>query len=110
METALELAAERTRAVGATRIHRLRLRVGALSGVVPEALEFAFAALSPRGPAAGAVLEIEPVPAVYRCEACRAEFEAEEASTACPRCGGPGPRLSRGLELELAILFYFTFL
>lgn len=104
METALELAAERALAVGATRIHRLRLRVGALSGVVPEALEFAFAALSPRGPAAGAVLEIEPVPAVYRCEACQADFEVGEATVTCPRCGGLRSRLRRGLELELATL------
>ncbi|MBL9128024.1 MAG: hydrogenase maturation nickel metallochaperone HypA [Verrucomicrobiales bacterium] len=104
METALELAAERARSAGATRVHRLKLRVGALSGVVPEALEFAFAALSPQGPAAGGVLEIESVPAAYRCEACGAEAVAECLPESCPRCGGGAPRLSRGLELELATL------
>jgi hydrogenase nickel incorporation protein HypA/HybF len=48
----LELAAEKTRAAGATRIHRLKLRIGRLSGVVPEALQFAFDALKTGSPAA----------------------------------------------------------
>lgn len=104
METALELAAERAREAGASRIHRLCLRVGELSGVVPEALEFAFAALSPGGPAAGAVLEIESVPAMRWCDSCQAEFEALEALPECPRCGEWSHRLRSGLELELASL------
>ena len=45
MQAALETAGEKTRAAGATHIHRLMLRVGALSGVVPEALRFAFDAM-----------------------------------------------------------------
>jgi hypothetical protein len=49
--TALEIAAERTRERGATRIHRLVLRVGDLSGVVPDALRFAPAIKLPPGPA-----------------------------------------------------------
>lgn len=104
METALELAVAQARAAGASRIHRLCLRVGALSGVMPEALEFAFAALSPGGPADGAVLEIESVPALRWCDQCQAEFEVGEALPECPRCGAWSHRLQSGLELELASL------
>jgi len=104
MQTALEMAVERARVAGASRIHRLCLRVGELSGVVPEALEFAFAALSPGGPADGAVLEIESVAALRRCDSCQAEFEASEGFPECPRCGEWSHRLQSGLELELASL------
>ena len=40
----------------------IRLRIGALSGVVPEALEFAFEALRPGTLAEKAELAIESVP------------------------------------------------
>lgn len=104
METALEQARDRTRQAGASRIHRIRLRVGALSGVVPEALEFAFAALSMGGPAEGATLEIESVRAMRWCDGCQAEFEAAAGSPECPLCGAWSHDLRSGLELELASL------
>ena len=51
MQTTLDTAVRQARAAGATRIHTLRLRVGRLSGVVTDALEFAFEALRPGTPA-----------------------------------------------------------
>jgi len=104
METALETAAQKTRAAGATQIHRLKLRVGKLSGVVPEALRFAFEALKGQSLAAAAVLEIEEVPAVCWCAGCAAEFEAADLNYGCPRCHQPGGDLRRGKEMELASL------
>jgi len=104
MQSALETAAQKTRAAGATQIHRLKLRVGTLSGVVPEALSSAFIALKNESPAAGAELEIEEVPAVCWCPDCAAEFETEDWKYECPRCHQPSGDLRRGKELELASL------
>ena len=104
MQSALELAEKNTRAAGATQIHRLRLRVGALSGVVPEALRFAFDGLKDRTLAANAEFEIELVPAVGWCPACAAEFEARDLHYECPRCHQPSGQLRRGREMELASL------
>ena len=42
MQSALEIALEQAGRQGASRIDCIALRVGPLSGVVPEALEFAF--------------------------------------------------------------------
>jgi len=103
MEAALETAAQKTRAAGATQIHRLKLRVGKLSGVVPEALRFAFDALKGHFLAA-AVLEIEEVPAVCWCAGCAAEFEAKDLNYRCPRCHQPSDDLRHGKEMELASL------
>jgi hydrogenase nickel incorporation protein HypA/HybF len=85
----------------ATRIVRLRLRVGALAGVVPEALTFAFEALKPETPAAQAELEIERVPACLACCDCRREFEPACFPAACPDCGSWATELRRGQELDL---------
>lgn len=104
MESALEAAVQQTRAAGASHIHRLKLRVGRLSGVVPEALRFAFEGLKGRTPAAAAILEIEEVPAAGWCRSCVAEFEAVGWNYECPRCHQPSGELRRGKELELASL------
>ena len=105
MQAALEIAGEKTRAAGATQIHRLTLRVGALSGVVPEALRFAFDALKENSPAtAAAEMEIENVPATGWCAGCAAEFAVAEINYECPRCHRPSGELRRGKEMELASL------
>ena len=62
MQAALDAAIASTVRNGAKRIHHIRLRVGQMSGVVPEALASAFAVLSPGTPAAGATLDIDCVP------------------------------------------------
>jgi len=101
MQEALAQAEAHARQRGCTAIHALWLRVGALSGVVPEALEFAFEALKPRTLAAGATLRIERVEARALCPACRREFTLEDAVFPCPDCGGWESTLLRGRELDL---------
>lgn len=104
MQAALETAGEKTRAAGATQIHRLTLRVGALSGVVPTALRFAFDALKDQSLAAAAELQIEEIPAAGWCAACAAEFAVADLQYECPRCHQLSGDLRRGKEMELASL------
>jgi hydrogenase nickel incorporation protein HypA/HybF len=104
MQAALEIAAEHAGRRGATRIHRLTLRVGRLSGVEPMALTFAFDALAAGTPAEGACLEIDTVPTVCYCTGCAVEFEPADFVYACPRCGKLSADVRRGQELELASL------
>ena len=87
-------------------VDRIVLRIGALSGVEPEALRFAFD-IAARGTAAeGAVLDIESVPAAVYCPRCRREFEGAAGSFifACPSCGEFCGEIRRGRELELSRL------
>ena len=100
-QTALEVAEERARERGATRIHRLTLRVGDFSGVVPDALRFALEALSPDTPAEGASFVIEVVPVECHCAACDRPFRPADVVYACPACGALSGDVRRGHELEL---------
>ena len=104
MQSALEMAGEKARASGATQIHRLRIRVGALSGVVPDALRFAFDGLKAGTAADSAELEIEEVPVVAWCPDCAAEFEVRDLIYDCPRCHQPSGELRKGMELDLALV------
>jgi hydrogenase nickel incorporation protein HypA/HybF len=101
MQNALNLALKRASEHGAARIEKIRLRIGALSGVVPDALEFAFETLKQNTPAAQAQLVIEPVPAVCWCGPCQVEFESADLMFDCPHCGGLATELRRGRELDL---------
>jgi hydrogenase nickel incorporation protein HypA/HybF len=102
MESALTMALEQARKAGAGQVHVIRLRIGALSGVVPEALQFAFEALTPGTPAEGAELAIEHVPARFWCAGCAREFQSDDLFSDCPDCHRPSGELRAGREMELA--------
>lgn len=104
MAEALRLAEDSARAAGATRIRTLRLRIGALSSVVPEAMRFAWEVTRRGTLAEGAQLEIESVPGAARCDRCQAEYDCDDFWSECPRCGAPGAELVRGQELEIAAI------
>jgi hydrogenase nickel incorporation protein HypA/HybF len=88
---------------GAARIGRLVLRVGALAGVEPTALRFAFEAVSLGTRAEGATLEIEEVAAELHCARCAKPFSAAKDGFIfrCPDCGDLSGDIRRGRELEL---------
>ena len=86
MAEAVRMAVESAQAAGARRVTGLRLRVGTLSGVVPDALQFAFEAMAAGTLAENATLTIESIPARFWCEACQREFEAAQLFAECPQC------------------------
>jgi hydrogenase nickel incorporation protein HypA/HybF len=104
MQSALSMALEQARLAGATRVHTIRLRIGALSGVVPDALEFAFEVLTPGTAAEHAKLAIDQVPARFWCAACTREFQADDMFAECPECHSLSGELRAGREMEVASL------
>lgn len=104
MQDTLAIALRRAAEEGAQRIHRLTMRIGPLSGVVPEALEFAFDVLAQGTIAEGAKLEVERVPIRCYCPTCRLEFQPEDFLYECPRCHDSRVEVHAGRELELASL------
>lgn len=104
MDGALALACSEAEKAGARRVVCLRLRIGMLSGVMPEALRFAFDALAAGSIAEGAEMVIEDVPARFWCAACAREFQAAEYLATCPQCAAVSTDLRAGREMELASL------
>ena len=95
------MAIRRAREAGAERIHLIRLRVGKLSGVVPEAMRFVHEVIVEGTMADGSALEIEEAPIRCHCAQCDAEFEAADARFLCPRCQRPSREIRGGRELEI---------
>ncbi|MEU6488390.1 hydrogenase maturation nickel metallochaperone HypA [Streptomyces sp. NPDC046887] len=95
----IEEAAERH---GADRVAVVRLRIGELSGVVPEALRFSFGIAAEGTRLAGARLEIETVKGRARCPVCGREAPTGVPPALwCAPCGAARDVLS-GRELEIA--------
>ncbi len=82
-------------------VRSVRVRVGGLSGIVPESLEFSFSAIVAGTPLGSARLDIERVPAVCRCTDCRVEFEVADFVFVCPGCGGMHTQLISGSDLQV---------
>ncbi len=95
---AVSRACERS---GATGVDLVALRVGRLSGALPEALHGSWPMATAGTPVAGARLEIEEVPAALWCPACAAEREIDSFALTCPVCGTPTGALVRGRELDV---------
>ncbi len=102
MESTLEVVLRQAGEHRASRVHRIVLRIGALAGVEPESLRFAFDAVTRGTLAAGAELAIEAVPARAYCSGCAQDFGVERGFIfTCPACGQLSGELRQGRELEL---------
>ena len=84
------------------RVTRLVARIGALSGVVKDALRFSFELAAEGTACEGAALEIEDVPVSVHCPRCdEPRVLADCYHFVCPTCGGATPTILTGRELEL---------
>lgn len=98
----LDIAGEHSRKAGCRKVQSVKVRVGAASGVMPDALRFAFDASTPGTFADGAELIVEEVPLGGACGACGEEFKAEGAYVlSCPACGSPDISVNSGGELHI---------
>jgi hydrogenase nickel incorporation protein HypA/HybF len=100
----VETACEKAASLGDVRVEALHLRLGALSGVVREALLFSFDVAAEGTPLAGARLEITDVPLTVLCPSCSEERELPGFPLVCPTCETPTPQVVRGRDLELTAL------
>ncbi len=100
LDTVVPVAVE----AGAARVVRVKLRVGDMTEVVRDSLDFMWdLCCEDRGPIAeGAELEVETVLPRSSCLSCGNEFEHDRFHLRCPACGSASTLLLSGRELEIA--------
>ena len=87
------------------RILAVHLQLGALSGVVAEALTSAFGLARENTQLDGCELVVEVMPLVIHCPRCRAARPAKSAhELACQECGAPSNEIVSGRELDIVAL------
>jgi hydrogenase nickel incorporation protein HypA/HybF len=101
----VEAAEEAAAGAGATRVRRVSVAVGALSGVVPGALLFAYDVAASGTLLEGSELVIDEMPASVYCAACDLESVLVDVlDRHCPRCGAWKVELRGGRELDIMSL------
>jgi hydrogenase nickel incorporation protein HypA/HybF len=104
-EGIVDIVAEASAKQGDARVTAVHLRLGALAGVVEEALLFSFEVAAAGTAAEKAELRIERVPVTVYCPLCQRERVLPgRQPVACPECGTPTPRVIAGTELEVIAL------
>ncbi|MFK0232714.1 hydrogenase maturation nickel metallochaperone HypA [Streptomyces vinaceus] len=88
---------------GAKAVTSVRLQVGELAGVVPDALAFCFELACAGTVLEGAELVTEPVPARARCRSCTGDWAVGmPPRLVCPGCGqATDVELLAGRELQI---------
>ena len=97
------VAAELRRRPG-SRATRVGVRIGEMAGIDPDALSFAFEALTLDTPLRGLELDVEYRARRHRCRECNGFFEVHDFDLECPGCGSLNSECISGDELEFAYL------
>ena len=101
----LDTAVRECRDNGFTKIGSIKVCIGKASGVMPEALLFAFETIKAGTLAAAASLIIEEVPVSGHCNDCNADFTVSEKYVlCCPLCGSLSFTVNSGRELNIVEL------
>jgi len=97
----LEIAVDNCRKAGYNRIESIRLKIGRASGIMIDALLFAFNAVKADTIAAEASVIIDEVPVSGLC-CCGKDFVTEEKYIlCCPECSNTSFNIKTGRELEI---------
>lgn len=101
LENIVDIAAFELKRSGGLRIETIELEIGTLSGVEPDALEFAWPEATQH-----TVLEktrkiIRYIPGQARCQSCGEIFDLPYIYQVCPKCGSYYKDIILGKELTV---------
>jgi hydrogenase nickel incorporation protein HypA/HybF len=94
------------RRAGERSVAQVRVRVGRLHHVHPEAFDQSFAMAAMGTVAEDAAAELVLLPVRAQCASCDATWECEEIPMACPTCASVDIELVGGDELVLESIEY----
>ncbi len=86
---------------GEGTVKSVRLRIGDLSGVVPDTLRFALEVCAKGTRCEGMAVNIVHVPVTATCRRCRKEWEFAAGEMTCPECASHDITLQGGNDLAV---------
>jgi len=98
-ESIVNIALDKAKEAQASKIVKINIVVGELSGFVPDCIEFYFDFVSKNSIAEGAKLHFELAPAEFRCRTCSTIFHPHDTTWTCPECQSQSVEMTGGREL-----------
>jgi hydrogenase nickel incorporation protein HypA/HybF len=100
-EALIDLVEQESRKLAGVRVRTVRLEIGAIAAVEPEAMRFCFDVVARGTSADGAILDIITIPGRGRCLDCRREIKVFERPALCPECGAARVEVTSGDLMRL---------
>lgn len=85
----------------ASKIIKISLVIGELSGFIGESIQMYFGIISKGTIAENAEITVKPVKSMLKCSSCGKYFERKKYSFECPYCGGKGNLSDKGKEFYI---------
>lgn len=101
MNDAMKIILDKAKENNAEKINSITVKIGELSGVMPEALTFAFEIISKDTIAEGSLFQIDRVKATAACRDCGCTFEIDHYNKLCPKCNKYSNNILTGYELYI---------
>jgi len=98
-EELLGIIFENAEKAGIKKVSEVNLRIGEFSGILPDALQFAFEVLSQEKITEGARLNIKTISPRFVCQGCQRRVSKQ--SQICPRCGSEEIAAEWGHDLQI---------
>ena len=97
----IDIVKEEMQKCDAKTLRSIRLNIGQMSAVVPQALSFCFEVITKGTEMEGARLVMDVVPLRGYCGSCDKEFEIKDYIFACPFCGTKKIQTLSGRDLAI---------
>ena len=82
-------------------VKSVRIKVGKLSNVLVDSLQFCFEAITRETVMEGALLQVEEVPVTIKCNHCGDISKIENFSYSCRSCYSTDVKLNSGTEMQV---------
>ncbi len=100
-QSLIDIIKEEMEKNSARTLRSVRLHIGQMSAVVPDALSFCFEVITTGTEMEGARLDMEVIPLEAFCRQCKDTFQIEDYAFACPDCGGTEIEVIGGQDLSI---------
>jgi hydrogenase nickel incorporation protein HypA/HybF len=86
---------------GAARLRSVRVKIGEMSGILPDALKNCFEIITAGNEMNEALLNIDISPLTGYCRRCEMEFKITDYRFTCPECGKADIEVVSGREMTI---------
>lgn len=97
----LDIVHEHVQSEDENRVRSIILKIGEMSGIVCDSLEFCFSSLVHNTPLGGAKLFIQTIPISAECNFCNYNSRLEYGIFFCEKCHSSDIKIISGRELQI---------